>query len=200
MRRKILFIYTFLALSAALVLITFLALKPKFQFNAPQTKVATAFKAKNALQNFQLTDTTGKPFTPKSLRGHWSVLFFGYMRCPDICPQTLGVVRESWEIMTKTNKPAPRFIFVDISIENKNINQLQQFLQNYNPDFIGLSGTSTEIKSLGDQLGIYSKQLDDRIDHSAALMLIDPLGRLHAILTPPFNATDVVHDLTILTL
>lgn len=198
---NILFIYGFIGITIGIIAITFSALKPKFNYQPPATKVATAFKATKPITKFNLVDTNGNPFTDKSLRGHWTLLFFGYPKCPDICPSTLNVLRESWSIFATNNISAPvRFIFVDISSQPTEISLLRQFVQNYNQTFIGLSGERAQMQLLADQLGIYSNTVENKIDHSAALMLIDPLARLHAVFTPPFSANDIVHDLRILAL
>lgn len=165
----------------------------------PQTRVATVVQANKKLSAFSLVDTNGTEFGEHSLQGRWTLLFFGYPKCPDICPATLGIVRDSWNILSKRKPNSTlRFVFADISSQQIATSQLQQFMQNYHPQFIGVQGAKEEMQKLGDQLGIYAKQQGDSIDHTAALMLIDPQGYLHAIFTPPFTADDIVHDLSIL--
>lgn len=183
-----------------LIILAVSYLKPKYKYEAPATIVATSFKSAAPLKPFALTDTTGTQFTEKSLRGHWTLIFFGYTLCPDICPKTLGIVRDSWQIFASNNQPPPvRFVFADMSRTPVPTAELQHFVQNYNPTFLGLSGPPEQMHQLSDQLGIYVQQLPDKMDHTAALMLIDTQGRLRAVLTPPFTAQDIVHDLQLLT-
>lgn len=200
-RRSAIFIFAFVCVMGSIVLAAYNILAPKFKYQPPKTKVATAFKATSKLNTFYVYDTTGSIFTDKSLKGHWTLLFFGYTKCPDICPRTLATVRECFAMFKSQDKIAPvRFVFADISPQPVGLAELKVFVHNYNPDFIGITGSSIEMHRLSDQLGIYSQQMSDSIDHTASLMLIDPQGSLHAIITPPFSAADLVHDLTILTL
>lgn len=154
-----------------------------------------------SLKPFHLTDTKGRNFTDKSLRGHWTLMFFGYTKCPDICPRTLSIIKESWQIFNTSQQQVPvNFIFADINTEQVANEDLSSFLHNYNVDFLGVSGSATAMRVFSDQLGIYTKKSGDKIDHSATLLLLDPQGKLYAIFSPPFSAQDVVHDLEILTL
>ncbi len=174
-------------------------LAPHFQYQPPETHIASAIRKPEALHNFILTDTNGNKFDQQSLRGKWTLVFFGYMRCPDICPRTLAILRETWQHYNK-KRPAPvRFVFAEISATPVSSSELKKFLENYNPSFMGVTGSSVEMRLFSDQLGIYSQQQEDRLDHTASLLLIDPHGRLTAIFSPPFSDLDLVHDLQILT-
>lgn len=175
------------------------AIAPRFKYTPPTTHVASPFKPSTPLKQFTLTDTNGNPFTAKSLRGHWTLLFFGYTRCPDICPRTLSIVKETWQQFSQTATTPAKFIFADISNQAISHDELKVFLNNYHPDFLGLTGSQLDMHKLSDQLGIYSKMQQDSIDHTSAMMLIDPQARLCAIFTPPFSAQDLIHDLQVLT-
>lgn len=199
-KRIVFFLIIFIAVCLVLLFTAWHALEPKYNYQPPQTKVATALKPIKAISAFKVYDTNGNVFTEKSLRGHWTLLFFGYPGCPDICPKTLGLMRDTWELFQAQNKPAPtRFIFADISRQPVSINDLAQFLHNYRPEFMGITGTSAEMHALSDQLGIYAREQDNTLDHTSALMLIDTQGRLFAVITPPFTAEEIMQDLEVLT-
>lgn len=194
------FILIFTAICLILLYAAWNALEPKYNYQPPQTKIATPLKPVKPIASFKLYDINGNIFTEKSLRGHWTLLFFGYPGCPDICPRTLGLLRDTWELFQTQNKSAPvRFIFADISKQPVSINELQQFLHNYRPEFMGITGTSAEMHALSDQLGIYAREQNDSLDHTSALMLIDTQGRLSAVLTPPFTSEEIMQDLQVLT-
>ena len=186
----------FLIFGLAAFIVAWHYIAPQYNYKPPVTLVATAFKPTSPLTSFNLIDTNGKQFTEKSLRGHWTLLFFGYTGCPDICPATLAIMRETWDLQ----KPAPaRFVFASIDPIQVNAKDLKTFLQNYNQDFIGISGTKEDMDQLRNQLGIFYELLPDRIDHTSALMLIDPQARLSAVFTPPFTAQEISKDLKMLT-
>lgn len=137
-----------------------------------------------------------KPLQAKFLRGHWNLVFFGYMQCPKICPATLALVREAWNMFPTQQQPA-RFIFANIT--PCDLGELQEFLRNYNVDFIGLTNDNPEMQYLYKELGIFANEQGAVIEHTAALMLIDPQSRLRAIFTPPFTAGQLFSDLKVLT-
>lgn len=166
-------------------------LEPKLNYKAPKLQVATLVKNLEPVTGFELTTFDGKSFNKDSLRGRWSLLFFGYMKCPDICPRTLGIVKQAWELEPMLNA---KFIFVNLT-NISNQREFAQFLNNYNKDFIGVSGSQQQVGILSSKLKIYRHELNNRIDHSPSLMLIDPKGKLRAVFNPPFTAEDIVTDL-----
>lgn len=201
LKRSTLFFLIFIISTVVIIFAAAQGLRPKFHYAPPQTVAATALKPSKPLGAFQVTDTSGNIFTEKSLRGYWTLMFFGYTRCPDICPKTLGIIRDSWnQFAANREAPPVRFVFADISKQPTPYQDLKLFLHNYNPVFIGLTADQYNMQQLSDQLGIYAQQTDGKLDHTAALMLIDPQGRLTAVFTPPFTATELAQDLKSLTL
>lgn len=193
--KKSIFLITWLLALAA----TYYFLAPQFQYQPPETHVASTLKPSAPLKTFNLIDTNGNIFNNTSLRGHWTLVFFGYTKCPDICPQTLSILRTAWKNYN-VNNPAPtRFVFADISNTPVSSNELKQFLANYNSNFIGVTGSSEEMLKFSDQLGIYAAMQDNKLDHTAALLLIDPQARLTAMISPPYSDLDLLHDLQVLT-
>lgn len=170
----------------------------QLQYTAPITLAATPIKPGKPLTEFQLTNSINHPFNQKSLRGHWTLIFFGYVGCPDICPQTLGLVRDAWKDFPINKQPA-RFVFVNLAPTPIELKSLSEFLNNYDPSFIGVTGNKDELIKLGDQLGIFSAEQNGKLDHTSSLMLIDPQGRLSAVFSPPFNSQELVKDLNLLT-
>lgn len=158
------------------------------------------------LQTFELTDHTNTPFDLDRLRGHWSFLFFGYTHCPDICPTTLTTLNAvARKIAASPEVPTPQYIFVSIDPERDTPEQLAKFVPYFNPSFLGVTGTKSAIDALTKQLSVvYIKVESERpdgylMDHSAALLLIDPLGRLHALMSPPFDPAAMAQDFQKLT-
>lgn len=170
-----------------------------FNKQSPITLAATPIKNNQRLSAFKLTDYNDRVFDNKSLRGHWTLVFFGYTNCPDICPATLNLVREAWSHYNVANPPPARFVFANLAPTPIETSTLKQFLANYNPNFMGVTGSKSEMQKFSDQLGIYFVEQNGSFDHTASLMLIDPQGKLAAIFTPPFSAEELVKDLKLLT-
>jgi protein SCO1/2 len=197
-------VFLTVGLTLAAVLIVWYGVKPVLEKNAPpiimpEITTATILKPKNLVTTFSLTDTTNKPFTEKSLLGQWTLMFFGYAQCPEICPKTLITITELWKQVPKDL----HFVFVSLDPKSDTTQILHDFLGRFNPDFIGLTGEEAVIQKLAKACGIYSWQdpkandptKPKMIDHSATLLLINPEGRLHAVFSPPYHPEAMAKDL-----
>ncbi len=155
-----------------------------------------------SMQAFTLTDHHGVAFDLERLRGHWSFLFFGYTNCPDICPTTLSTLNAvTRNLAALPGAPsAPQSIFVTIDPARDTPEQLAKFVPFFNPAFLGVTGTQAAIDALTKQLSIMAFKVESDsasgylMDHSAAILLIDPQGRLHALMSPPFDPTNMAQD------
>jgi protein SCO1/2 len=146
------------------------------------------------LADFSLIDNQGHNFGAESLRGHWSLMFFGYTNCPDYCPATLTTLAalEKQLRAAKTVAP-PQVIFVSVDAKRDTPAQLNEFVPNFDPEFIGLTAASQPaIEALAKKWGVaVSIQTGANgnyiVDHSEVIFVIDPGGNLAAILTGPFT-------------
>ena len=171
-------------------------LNPTFKKPQDPMQLATLINNTTPLAPFSLVDTNHQKFTSQNLKGHWNVLFFGYTHCPDICPATLTVMRDVWH---NFDTPPARFIFASVDPQNDSDKDLKTFLGHFHKNFIGLTGEQREMKNLMQQLNIFADESEERIDHTAALMLINPKGQLKAVFTPPLDPNAITHDLKLLT-
>lgn len=149
----------------------------------------------------------GEKFTLDDLTGHWSLLFFGYTHCPDICPVTLGIVAQAKKAATSINHMFPDVVFVSVDPERDKVEMLADYVQYFDKDFIGVTGDKEMIKALTLQMSVVymkvpvdngtSVNSDDsvyNVDHSSALLLVNPDGKLVAFLNPPHDAETILKD------
>ena len=150
----------------------------------------------------------GEKFTLEDLKGHWSIFFFGYTHCPDICPVTLGVVAQAKKMATRLNHMFPQVVFVSVDPDRDKVEMLADYVQYFDKDFVGVTGDARMIKALTLQMsvvymkvpvdnGTASSSLDNNVynvDHSSALRLVNPEGKLFAFLNPPHDATTILKD------
>jgi protein SCO1/2 len=140
---------------------------------------------------FLTTDHTGQDFGLEQLLGKWSLIFFGYTHCPDVCPITLSVFKQVLEMNPDTQTQA---IFVSVDPERDNIDRISEYVGYFHPEMIGLGGNQAQINSLTSQLGVVSMRGTDTgdggylVDHSASTFLIDPRGKLLTIFSAPHDA------------
>lgn len=164
------------------------------------TVVATVVSPNRTLENFSLVDANNKPFTKASLEGHWTLLFFGYSKCPDICPRTLMTLNDLWNYFPSEEKNL-EFVFVSLDSKHDRPEDLKAFLNRFNPRFNGLTGQEEAVKQLSKNCSIYSwegKQPETGariIDHSATLVLVNPKGNIQAFFSPPHKKELIAKDL-----
>lgn len=165
----------------------------------PAGEVPTARIVQNRepLPAFDLQGPQGK-FSNADLRGGWSLLFFGYTQCPDICPTALALMKD----VQAAVPPAPTFrvIFVSVDPRRDSAELLRQYLAAFDPAFIGVSGDDADLAPLVAALGVYYRRNDIAdaknytVDHSATIHLIDPQGRLAAVFAPPQDVAGMAAD------
>jgi protein SCO1/2 len=187
------------ALIAGAVLASLLLRPPA----APELSAGvTRLEPPRVLGDFGLTDHHGANFGPQRLRGQWTFMFFGYTHCPDICPTTLTSLNAAARAIAALPEPppAPQYVFVSIDPERDTPEQLGKFVPYFNRDFLGVTGTPAAIAEFTRQLSVmYLKVNEERgegylMDHSAAILLLDPEGRFHALFSPPFDPRAMAED------
>lgn len=148
-----------------------------------------------ALPDFSLIDQQGRAFGPERLKGRWSLVFFGYTNCPDFCPTTLTTLAGLEKHLRAAGAAVrPQVIFVSVDAKRDTPAQLARYVPYFDPEFIGVTAADQRtIESFAAQLGV-AVALAPRpdgsytVDHSAAIFVVDPGGKLEAVLTGPFNA------------
>jgi len=142
------------------------------------------------LPDFSLIDQRGQPFGSQNLRGHWSLMFFGYTECPDFCPSTLSTLAAMEKRMrARRESVPPQVIFVSVDAKRDTPEQLAKYVPYFDPQFIGLTAADQPtIEAVARKLGVgvtIEPQPDGSyaVYHSGAIFVVDPAGRLAAILT-----------------
>ena len=156
------------------------------------------------IADFALVDDTGAPFSLDNLRGHWSLMFFGYTHCPDVCPSTLYDLKLVHEKLAQLNGGAPghQVLFVSVDPERDTPEQLGQYVNYFHPDFIGVTGPQEQLAPLTMQLGIAYRIEEHEagspqynVDHSVSILLMDPQGRLQGVFPAPHDADKMAREL-----
>ncbi len=109
---------------------------------APAVELTTGTYLARAreLPDFSLIDQQGRMFGSANLRGHWSLLFFGYTNCPDFCPTTLTTLAAVQKRLRAAKAPVlPQVIFVSVDAKRDTPAQLEKYVPYFDPEFIGLT-------------------------------------------------------------
>lgn len=161
---------------------------------APADVRAYLWPEPRPIEEFELRTQHGEPFTASDFVGQWNFIFFGFLRCPDVCPTSLHAIREMRQSLL-TMVPQARdyqFIFVTVDPDSDTPEQLKEYLNFYESSFVGLYGPHEELQRLARPMAVrYIAYTDENgnetIDHSSSLMVIDPQGRVVAALPPPLH-------------
>ncbi len=156
-----------------------------------------------SLSDFALSDQHGKPFTLDGFRGHWSLVFFGYTFCPDVCPNTLFQLQQARKLMLQQESAAeiPVIYFISVDPERDTTQKLSDYLSYFDPEFVGLRGADPQLKALTLQLGIAyfiephaEGAAQYQVDHSASLLLLNPAAQLVGVIPARYDASSIAHD------
>lgn len=151
--------------------------------------------------DFTLTSQTGDPVSLSDLRGKLVLLYFGYTFCPDVCPTTLSTLNQALELMGKKADDV-QVVMVSVDPERDTPEVLANYLSNFNPSFMGLTGTHDQIASAATGLGVFFEQHEGSaatgylVDHTASVMALDQQGRLRLVIPFETSAEDIASDLT----
>ncbi|HZJ93247.1 MAG TPA: SCO family protein [Thiopseudomonas sp.] len=136
----------------------------------------------------------------QALTGQWSLVYFGYTFCPDICPTTLAELRQLKKLLPEEAKKNLRVLMVSVDPNRDTTEQLKSYLQYFDPEFIGLTGDMPDIQTLSNALSIPFIPGDTRtarytVDHSGNLAIISPDGRQYGFIRAPLNVRKLAEQL-----
>ena len=121
--------------------------------NLPQ--YATTLPQPIALPQFSLLDQSGAEFSRDSLSGHWSLVFFGFTRCPDICPATLQQLVIARSRTLEVASEFPQIVLISVDPERDTPELMAEYVAKFGAGITGVAGTLEELRKLTSALGIY---------------------------------------------
>lgn len=155
---------------------------------------------------FELGDPQGRMFTAADLRGQWTLIYFGYLQCPDVCPTTLRSLQELRELMIGSGTAAvpPQLLFVSVDPANDNPERIGRYLAYFGDAVTGLTGDPAQLEQLARSLGVmYAEYLDPdgvrSIDHTTSIIVVDPQGNGVAALPGPAQPSLLLQQFQALT-
>ncbi|MBA1236199.1 SCO family protein [Stutzerimonas nitrititolerans] len=147
-----------------------------------------------------LTNQDGEPVQVDQLEGKWTLLFFGYTFCPDICPATLAELRQLRSQLPDEVREQLRPVLVSVDPARDTPEQLKQYLEFFGEGFLGLTGTLDDIQTLANGVGIPfipgdTSRENYTVDHSGNLVIIGPDGRQHGFIRAPLKVQKLSQQL-----
>ena len=175
------------------------------QASVPPAVPGLMWPSPKVLAPFQMLDHKGRQFGLEQLNGNWSLLFFGYTNCPDICPITLSLLNQMHERMRAEDMDTKtQIVFVSVDPDRDSVDQLDSYVSYFNEDFFGLGGSMEQLHSLTGQMGIAyyhqeaTGQGDYLVDHSASVFLISPAGEMIAVFSAPHQLEDMLQRFSLI--
>lgn len=151
------------------------------------------------LEAFMLDGADGASITETALAGKWTLLFFGFTHCPDVCPTTLSTLREVTDLLKENPDFAQngQVLFVSVDPARDTPAGLARYVGHFDRGFRAATAPPTRLSAFTSQLGILHTQVklgsgqDYTVDHTASVLLIGPgLERL-AVFSAPHEASDL---------
>jgi protein SCO1/2 len=156
------------------------------------------------IDDFKLKDTHGKAFSKQNLKGHWTLMFFGFTSCGMVCPTTLSSLNQMYLGLQGQLPPEqlPQVMLVSVDPDRDSITRIKEYVTAFNPKFTGARADMTQIEALEKQLHLISVKMQGSgsnkdqytINHSAEIMVFNPDGKLQAYLSYPHDAGQMALD------
>ena len=136
---------------------------------------------------FKLIDQNGKPITDEDFKGKPLLVFFGFTRCPDVCPTTLFEVSEVFRVLGK-DADRVNSLFISVDPERDTPASMKDYLSSFDPRMTAATGDRASIDAAEKAYRVYAKKVptkgdDYTMDHTAIVYLMDKQGKFVA----PFN-------------
>jgi protein SCO1/2 len=156
------------------------------------------------LPDVTMTNQDGQPVMINELKGKWSLLFFGYTFCPDVCPTTLAQLRQIKSELPPEAVDKLQIVLISVDPNRDTPKQLKQYLSYFDPQFIGLAPASiAELEKISNAVSIPFIPADTSkpnytVDHSGNLAVIGPDGTQRGFIRAPLNNVKLVAQLPVM--
>lgn len=194
-------LYTAVAFVAALIGL----LVANLTTGSRQVQNALVLPQPRAVAEFSLIDHDGQPFVRDDFAGRWTLVFFGFTNCPDVCPttlQTLAMV--SAELTDMPPELQPAVIMVSVDPGRDTVETMATYVPYFDPGFTGVTGEIEQIDALARSIGVahaITQESDDGsygVEHTASVFLMGPDAALAAVFSSPHMAQGIADDYRII--
>lgn len=154
---------------------------------------AFLFDKPRSFKAFDLIDDKGQPFTAENLQGKWSMVFFGFTYCPDICPTTMALMNRFYSKQLDGEYGNDlQVIMVSVDPARDTPEKLHTYVQYFNPEFIGVTGEFLSLHSFATQLNIPFSKVPGggenyTVEHSGNIALLNDRGHYVAFFKTPLD-------------
>ena len=176
---------------------------------APALQAVKLFDQPRELPAFSLQQSDGTPLVPGELKGHWTVVFLGFTHCPDVCPTTLAELAQAQKQWADLPDPVrPRVLFVSVDPERDTPDRIGEYAHAFHRDTLAATADIPALEAFARSLSLVFMKVPPAqgapanqysVDHSAAMAVLDPQGRMAGVIQPPLDPKAIAADLLLLT-
>ena len=154
------------------------------------------YEKPKVISDFTFFSANGAEFTKSDLKGKWTLMYFGFTRCPDECPTTMYQMSKLIKVLREKEFPLEdkQWVLVSIDPERDSPNDIDKYAKGFDQDFIGVVNSRPMLLSLATQLSVNNiMPSGNAMDHSHLdnhvnnIILLNPNGEFAGIFRPPFD-------------
>ncbi|MAI81659.1 MAG: hypothetical protein CBE29_01015 [Rickettsiales bacterium TMED269] len=196
-RRNIIFV--FLVLFGMSVLFAYFQSLPSLLQKKPTLLTGKILTRPMELDNFELIDQNNQTFNSESLKGNWTILFFGYTNCPDVCPTTIYKLAEVKNDVNQ-NLPSKNFntVLVTLDPDRDTPERLDEYIGYFDESMLGVTGTYKNIQSFSSNLSVFYQRINKDggydFNHTASIFVFNQDGSLFATMSPATSVSELRDD------
>lgn len=175
--------------------------EPPLDREALREQGTLVFEQPRRVSAFELVDHRNQAFTPEQLEGQWTLAFFGFTECPDICPMAMAELSRTMEQLPPELVERTQVLLVTLDPARDTPEVLAEYVPYFHEDFVGVTGDFLTLKRLANEVNVaFAKvtQSDDdyTVDHSGNIVLFNPKGDYHGFFKPPFDPAKLAEHYT----
>ncbi|MDB6061905.1 MAG: hypothetical protein JWM78_2008 [Verrucomicrobiaceae bacterium] len=196
-------------LTVSLLLVFVIVIVGGFVYTMMKPRILSpaAMRANNAfvfdrardIGQFTLIDDNQQPFTAAQLQGKWSLLFFGYTYCPDICPTTMVLLNQFYAKLKPELAADTQIIMVSIDPARDDVTKLHDYVRYFNPQFRGVTGEFMALQQFATSLNIPFAKIPGggdnyQIEHSGSIAIVNPQGHYVGFFKTPHEVDKLLQN------
>ena len=175
----------------------------------PPLQAVKLLQQPRELPAFSLRQSDGTQLVPGELKGHWTLVFLGFTHCPDVCPTTLtelALAQKQWATLPDSMRP--RVLFVSVDPDRDTPDRIGEYAHAFHRDTLAATADLPALEAFAKSLSLVFMKVPApegtpadqySVDHSAALAVLDPQGRMAGVIPPPLQPRAIAADLSALT-
>ena len=175
----------------------------------PHTQAVRLLPQPRELPAFSLRQSDRTQLVPGELKGHWTLVFLGFTHCPDVCPTTLAELAQAqkqWEALPDATRP--RVLFVSVDPDRDTPDRTGEYAHAFHRDTLAATADVPALEAFARGLSLVFMKVPAAdgapadqysVDHSAAMAVLDPQGRMAGVIQPPLQPRAIADDLVALT-